>query len=113
MNFKAQLTQKENGEWQIISYSNRRIPFGILARLNDAVHDVIDEINGKTDWKKTYIRFTHEGKTYQQIDQTERTSLVCTGCCFMKPNSSCTHPHFKDGTKGVCTGRIYKEIKED
>lgn len=110
MDFKARLTQKENGEWEIISCSNRRIPFGILARLNDAVHDVIDEINGKTDWKKSYIRFTHEGKTYHQIDQTGR---VCEGCCFLEEGAVCTHPHYMDGTKGKCAGRIYKEIKED
>lgn len=109
MNFKARLTQKENGEWKIITYSNRKIPFGILARLNDAVHDVIEEINGKTDWKQSYIRFTHEGKTYQQVDQH---GGICDGCCF-RTKERCTHPHYMDGTKGKCTGRIYKEIKED
>lgn len=111
MNFKARLTQKENGEWHIISYSNRMIPIPILQELNNAVHDVIDKINGKTAWKQSYIRFHHEGKIYQQIDQHEG---ICEGCCFSGDRIiGCTHPHYADGTKGNCIGKIYKEIKEE
>ena len=108
MNFKARLTQEKTGEWKIISYSNRMIPVPIFYELNNAIHDVINKINGKLDWKQSYIRFTHEGKTYHQIDCT---GSACEGCCFHEERASCTHPHYIDGTKGVCTGRIYKEEK--
>lgn len=109
MNYKARLIQKENGDWQIISYVNRRIPGTILMGLNDAVHEVIDRVNGKLDWKQYYIRFTHNGKIYQQVDGKGNH---CEGCCFLGKdlkNVGCTHPHYLDGTKGKCLGRIYKE----
>lgn len=105
MIFKAQLIQRDNGEWQIISYANRLIPVSIHRELNNAIHDVIDKVNGKTDWKQSYIRFTHNGKTYHQVDSK---GSICEGCCFSRI-IGCSHPHFADGTKGSCEGRIYKE----
>lgn len=103
MNYKAKLTQDANGEWHIISYSNRQIPTSIFFELNNAVHDAIDKVNGKLDWKRSYIRFRHNGKTYHQ----EGTIFThCEGCCF-RTREKCTHPYFS--TKGNCTGKIYKE----
>lgn len=107
MIFKAELKRKENGEWQIISYANRLIPGQIHRELNNAIHDVIDRVNGKTDWKQSYIRFTHNGKTYHQVD---REGSICEGCCFLRDGIlGCSHPHLADGTKGNCVGKIYKE----
>lgn len=103
MKYKAELTQKENGEWRIISYSNRLIPYSILSELNNAVHDVIDRVNGKLDWRQTFIRFRYDGKTYYQ--EPARLNS-CDGCCF-RTREKCTHPYFE--TKGNCTGKIYKE----
>lgn len=109
MNYKARLIKKENGDWQINSYVNKQIPSTILMELNNAVHEVIERVNGKIDWKQYYIRFSHNGKTYYQVD---RKGSNCEGCCFLRNdlnNVCCTHPHYLDGTKGKCLGRIYKE----
>lgn len=103
MIFKAELKRKENGEWQIISYANRLIPGQIHWELNNAIHDVIDRVNGKLDWRQSYIRFRHNGKTYSQVPARLNS---CDGCCF-RTSKKCTHPYFE--TKGNCTGRIYKE----
>lgn len=103
MNYKAKLTQDANGGWHIISYSNRQIPTSIFFELNNAVHDAIDKVNGKLDWKQSYIRFRHNGKNYYQVPARLNS---CDGCCFHTA-AKCTHPYFK--TKGNCTGKIYKE----
>lgn len=103
MKYKAELTLTDEG-WKIISYSNRLIPLNVLRELNNAVHDAIDKINGKTAWKNEYIKFTHEGKSYEQIDEIH----LCDGCIFRKDNL-CIHPHYSDGTKGNCNNKIYKE----
>lgn len=102
MIYKAELNIDENGVWHIISYRNRLIPYPILSELNNTVHETIDRVNGKLDWKRSYIKFTYNGKNYYQIDATGST---CEGCCFRDYN--CIHPYFT--TKGDCTGKIYKE----
>ena len=81
----------------------------MLRELNNAVHDAIDNINGKTAWKNEYIKFSYEGKTYEQID----AKYLCDGCVFKKnDNSRCNHPYYLDGTKGKCEGKIYKECNK-
>ena len=102
MIYRAELNIVENGVWHINSYRTRLIPYPILSELNNTVHEAIDRVNGKLDWKRSYIKFTHNGKNYYQIDATGST---CEGCCFRDYN--CLHPYFT--TKGDCTGKIYKE----
>lgn len=109
MNYKAKIEITNEGI-KITSFHNRLIPFGLLRELNKAVLEVADRANGKLAWKRSYIRFTHEGKTYYQVDEN---GGLCHGCCFLRKDkeefSECLHPHYKDGTKGDCKGLIYKE----
>lgn len=108
--FKVQIELTEDG-LRLSSFGNQKIPYDLFSKLHKAVHRVSDEVNGKLDWRKEYIKFTHEGVRYTQVD----SDICCKGCCFYlcKNGISCHHPHYLDGTKGDCTGKIYKVDKED
>lgn len=112
MKLKFELTF-ENGEYKATPYKNRLIPYSVLIAINNAVQDTLERINGKADWKKHYIRFSENGKTYYQVDNNES---LCKECCFEGKTTEgyyegCQHPHYSDGTKGICEGKIYKEDK--
>lgn len=42
--------------------------------------------------------------------QIESSDKACEGCVFRK--DTCVHPHYLDGTKGNCLGKIYVEDKK-
>lgn len=91
----------------VISYANQRIAAPLFNEINNAIHEAAARYNGELDWKQMYIRFTHDGKKYCQVDSTK----LCEGCCFYNEKGlGCLHPYFL--TKGDCTGRIYKEEKQ-
>lgn len=108
VNYKARLYVDENGELHGISFANQQIPMRLLDALNKAMHDVVDSFNGKTAWKETYIKFTDNGKRYEQYDG-ENPNTPCDGCVFS--GLYCRHPHYYDGTKGYC-GKPYREVTE-
>lgn len=105
--YKCRITYNDDGTISVISYSNRKIPFSLLCELNNAVHEVEDTYNGKNAWKKCFIQFEHDGKTYRQIETSDN---ACEGCIFRK--DTCVHPHYLDGTKGNCLGKIYVECEK-
>ena len=98
----------ENGELHGMSFRNNRIPMGLLDALNIAMHEVVDRFNGKTAWKENYIKFTHNGKRYEQFDGKDAKN-PCIDCVFL--NKRCQHPHYHDGSKGYC-GKPYREVKD-
>ena len=73
-----------------------------------AMHEVVDTVNGKTSWKENYIKFTSNGKRYEQFDGSD-VNIPCNDCIFR--GNPCQHPHYLDGTKGYC-GKPYREVKE-
>lgn len=110
--FKARIEIDEKDyEVKISSYTNKNIPYGLMLELNKAVQEVARTINGTNAWKRVFIHFTHYGVKYRQIEADP--NQLCKGCVFHynKDGYSCQHPHYLDGTKGDCTGRIY--IKEN
>ena len=100
--FKARVTL-EGGHITIDPYYNRRCPCN--SGLSDVVRDYAKEWNGDLAWRKVYIRFEHQGITYEQIDQ--QPGLYCAGCIFYPGDErgGCTHPYYD--TKGRCGGKIY------
>ena len=68
VNYKARLWIDENGELHGISFANRQIPLGLFDMLNKVMHEVVDTVNGKNSWKENYIKFTDNGKRYEQFD---------------------------------------------
>ena len=108
VNYKARLWIDENGELHGISFANRQIPLGLFDMLNKAMHKVVDTVNGKTSWKENYIKFTSNGKRYEQFDGNDK--IPCYDCVF-GGKDHCQHPHYYDGFKGYC-GKPYREIKE-
>ena len=108
VNYKARLWIDENGELHGISFTNRQIPLGLFDMLNKAMHEVVDTFNGKNSWKENYIKFTSNGKRYEQFDG-KNAKDPCIDCVFL--NKRCQHPHYLDGTKGYC-GKPYREVKE-
>ena len=109
VNYKARLWIDENGELHGISFANRQIPLGLFDMLNKAMHEVVDTVNGKTSWKENYIKFTSNGKRYEQFDGSD-VNIPCNDCIF-RGKEHCQHPHYLDGTKGYC-GKPYREVKE-
>ena len=107
--YKARLWIDENGELHSISFTNRQIHMGLLDALNKAMHEVVDTYNGKTSWKENYIKFTDNGKRYEQFDGNDK--IPCYDCVFQGKPGHCQHPHYLDGTKGYC-GKPYREVKE-
>ena len=107
VNYKARLWVDEKGELHGLSFANQQIPFRLLDALNNAMHEVVDSFNGKTYWKEKYIKFTHNGKRYEQFDGKD-DNIPCYDCVFGR---DCQHPHYYDGTKGRC-GKPYREVKE-
>lgn len=108
--YKCEVILNDDGSIKVTSYANRLLNYGLLAKLNKAVHEVADEWNGKAPWRKKYIRFEHDGKTYQQ---TEGSGKCCDGCCFKK-KEGCKHPYYGHGTdysKGSCDNMIYRRVK--
>ena len=105
--YKARLWVDEKGELHGISVSNQQIPMGLFKALNDAMHEVVDSFNGKTAWKETYIKFTDNGKRYEQFDGTD-ANTPCNDCVFR--GKQCRHPYYLDGSKGYC-GKPYREVK--
>ena len=105
--FKMQVTSDcDSGKIRVTPYSNREL--GILPTLfNNAIQEVVEQINNEACWKKKYIHFSDNGIKYRQIDKPFDSKL-CQNCVFWK--NGCIHPHFMDGTKGVCEDKIY--IKE-
>ena len=108
VNYKARLWIDENGELHGISFTNRQIPLGLFDMLNKAIHEVVDTVNGKTSWKENYIKFTSNGKRYEQFDGNDK--IPCYDCVF-GGKDYCQHPHYYDGFKGYC-GKPYREVKE-
>lgn len=109
--YKCEVIQNDDGAIKVTSYANRLLHFGVLHKLNKAVHEAADEWNGKAPWRKKYIRFEHDGKTYQQTEQ--KGKMCCEGCCFHK-GRDCKHPYYGEGTdysKGSCDGMIYRRVK--
>lgn len=109
VNYKARLWVDEKGELHGLSFANRQIPMDLMDKLNKAMHGVVAECNGKTAWKETYIKFSDNGKRYEQFDGKD-ANTPCNDCVFC--GKHCQHPHYYDGTKGLC-GKPYREIKED
>lgn len=109
VNYKVCLWMDEKGELHGISFGNRQIPMGLFCALNDAMHEVVDRFNGKTAWKENYIKFTENGKRYEQFDGDADTT--CKDCVFWARHIHCQHPHYLDGSKGYC-GKPYREVKE-
>ena len=107
VNYKARLWVDEKGELHGVSFANQQIPMGLQDELNKAMHGVVDKCNGKTAWKETYIKFTHNGKRYEQFDGKDKNT-PCNECVFCEKH--CQHPHYHDGTKGCC-GKPYREVK--
>lgn len=105
---KYRLTQKDNGKYTIVPFRNRQVSLGVLGRLSEAVREAILQINGDAYWKQYYIHFEHDGVRYKQVNSDNRS--ICMGCVFRDIDKGCQHPHYNDGTKGSCTGRIY--VKE-
>ena len=108
VNYKARLWVDEKGKLHGISFANQQIPLGLFDMLNKAMHEVVDTFNGKNSWKENYIKFTSNGKRYEQFDG-KNAKDPCIDCVFL--NKRCQHPHYLDGTKGYC-GKPYREVKE-
>ena len=108
VNYKARLWIDGNGELHGISFANRQIPLELFDMLNKAMHEVVDTVNGKTSWKENYIKFTSNGKRYEQFDGNDK--IPCYDCVF-GGQDHCQHPHYYDGSKGYC-GKPYREVKE-
>ena len=108
VNYKARLWIDGNGELHSISFANRQIPMGLFKALNDAMHEVVNSFNGKNYWKENYIKFTENGKRYEQFDGNDKRP--CYDCVF-GGKDHCQHPHYYDGSKGYC-GKPYREVKE-
>ena len=108
VNYKARLWIDKKGELHGLSFANQQIPFRLLDALNEAMHEVVDSFNGKNAWKENYIKFTDNGKRYEQFDGKYADS-PCLDCVFGSRN--CQHPHYYDGTKGYCR-KPYREVKE-
>ena len=111
VNYKVRLWIDENGELHGLSFANRQIPMGLFKALNDAMHEVVDAFNGKTSWKENYIKFTDNGKRYEQFDGND-VNIPCNDCIFRGNPGHCQHPHYLDGTKGYC-GKPYREVKTE
>ena len=109
VNYKARLWVDEKGKLHGISFANRQIPMGLFKTLNDAMHEVVDRLNGKTAWKENYIKFTSNGKRYEQFDGKD-ANTPCADCVFR--GKQCQHPHYHDGSKGYC-GKPYREVKTE
>ena len=108
--YKARVDILDDGKVKVISYCNRLIPPAIFKELNESIHAARERINNEAPWKQTFIRFDHEGHTYYQINNT---GIGCVGCVFHRNEGGigCQHPHYLEGTKGNCIGKIYKEEK--
>ena len=109
VNYKARLWVDEKGELHGLSFANQQIPFRLLDALNNAMHEVVDSFNGKDYWQEKYIKFTHNGKRYEQFDGKD-DNTPCADCVFCGKNN-CQHPYYYDGTKGCCR-KPYREVKE-
>jgi hypothetical protein len=111
--YKVRVEIPNDGKVRVTSYTNRLIPFDVFRALNEAVHEAREKLNNEAPWKKSYIRFEHEGKVYEQVDQ--ETGKICDGCVFCKTFEGrvlgCQHPYYLDGTKGRCDGKIFVEQK--
>lgn len=108
VNYKARLWADEKGELHGVSFGNRQIPMGLFGALNTAMHEVVDTFNGKNAWKENYIKFTDNGKRYEQFDGKD-VNTPCNDCVFS--GIHCQHPHYYDGSKGYC-GKPYREVKD-
>ena len=107
VNFKAHLWMDEEGELHGLSFFNQRISIGLFNALNNAMHEVVATFNGKNAWKENYIKFTANGKRYEQFDGKD-ANTPCNDCVFLSKH--CQHPHYHDGSKGYC-GKPYREVK--
>ena len=103
--FKARVELLDDGKFKITPYLNRRVPF--CREFCDLMKEAEQKKNGLHDWYQTYKRFTHEGVTYEQTD-----GVPCIDCVFhgLDPHhhTTCQHPHYWDGTRGICDGKIWK-----
>ena len=107
--YKARLWVDEKGELHGLSFTNPLIPTGLLNALNKAMHEVVDTYNWKNTWKENYIKFTDNGKRYEQFDGKD-ANTPCNDCVFLGKDCHCQHPHYHDGSKGYC-GKPYREVK--
>ena len=103
VNYKARVWIDEKGELHGISFSNQQIPIGLFNALNNAIHEVIDRFNEKTTWNENYIKFTDNGKRYEQFDGKDNNT-PCSDCVVR--GIHCQHPQYDDGSKGYC-GKPY------
>lgn len=106
--YKARLWMDEKGELHGISFANERIPMRLLNALNMAMHEAVNNFNGLNLWKNNYIKFTYNGKRYEQFDSKD-VNIPCNDCVFR--GEHCKHPHFYDLSKGYCE-KPYREVKE-
>ncbi len=121
--FKVQVSFDESGKLEITPYSNRQIPPDLINRMNDALQDVAEDVNGTSTWKKHFIEFEDNGNRYRSVEYHQHTDgdkyefhESCDKCVFWNndlksKNYGCNHPHYKDGTKGVCDNIYY--IREE
>ena len=102
--YKARVEFLDDHKIRITSYANRRMGM-MVYELNKAVQDVRRVYNGESAWKKLFVHFEHDGVKYRQVEADK----YCEGCVFKynKNGYGCQHPHYLDGSKGDCTGRIY------
>ena len=74
--YSAHLWVDEDGKLHCMSFENQQIPILLFDALNYAVHEVMDRFQGKTSWKEEYIKFTDNGKRYEQfwdvVDEIDR-----------------------------------------
>lgn len=108
--YKAKVELDDNGKLKITSYVNRRIPAVFRWDINNAMQEIAKRFNGELDWQEKFIRFTHDGVTYEQVPSDK----YCEGCVFCehKNGINCQHPHYLDGSKGICEKKIYVKIKD-
>ena len=107
VNYKARLWVDDKGELHGLSFANEQIPYSLLNALNNAMHEVVNSFNGLNLWKENYIKFTYNGKRYEQFDGKD-ANTPCNDCVFR--GQYCQHPHYYDLTKGYCE-KPYREVK--
>ena len=106
--FKFKLFLSDDNKLNGIAVSNNKINNYLFKLLNNASHDAINKFNHNSDWINYYVKFTHDNKNYEQIDQSPNLKNSCFGCVFNDINYKCNHPHFN--TKPYCIDKIYVEV---
>lgn len=107
--YKIRFDIEDDGSVKMTPFVNRRVPYYLRDEMDWAARELQNRLNGKSDWKKSYIFFEHDGVKYRQVD-ADPDKLPCEGCVFNddKDGHSCQHPYYFS-SKGRCTGKIYKK----